>query len=201
VWIKLYESKCMVKQWKIGQVLYIFYLHPSLRILGPNQKYSWYNHFMWKYWKQHDVLKHTAVVTFHTGNSYCRYKHTYKMSLLGQVRNGGEGGVCDGEILSRCQQTHKWNFIHSCKECMAFTLLTSQNSLMFISIIFRSLILKFTWSGQWTWKVERYINLHSQVKCSFRGADFHICICSTLFCKYLLYLLSCEPNTRFNHWC
>jgi len=32
---------------KIGQVLYIFYLHPSLRILGPNQKYSWYNHFMW----------------------------------------------------------------------------------------------------------------------------------------------------------
>jgi len=36
---------------KIGQVLYIFYLHPSLRILGPNQKYSWYNHFKRKYWK------------------------------------------------------------------------------------------------------------------------------------------------------
>ena len=43
------------------------------------------------------------------------------MSHLGQVRNGSEDGVGDREILSRCQQMHKWNFIHSCKESMAFT--------------------------------------------------------------------------------
>lgn len=38
--------------------------------------------------------------------------------------------VMDGQILSRCQEMHKWNFIYSCKESMAFTLVTSQNSVM-----------------------------------------------------------------------
>ena len=122
------------------------------------------------------------------------------MSLLGEFRNGGQDGGGDGETL-RCQYMHQWNFTHSCKKSMAFTLLTSQNSLMFKSIIFRSLIPNFSWSGQWTWKVQMNINLHSQVQCSFHCTHLHICICSTLFCKYLLYVISWKPNTGFHHWC
>lgn len=112
-----------------------------------------------------------------------------EVRMVGVMERHWDVNTCTNEIS------------HSCKKSMAFTLLTSQNSLMFKSIIFRSLIPNFSWSGQWTWKVQMNINLHSQVQCSFHCTHLHICICSTLFCKYLLYVISWKPNTGFHHWC